>query len=65
MDTEKTYVMIAGLEESEPAHLTPLQQAILPHALEIEAFWWTVWGITFLYIATRYVVVPFFRKIIQ
>jgi len=63
METEKTFVMIPGLEESEPVSLTPLQQSIQPHTLEIQAFWWAIWGITLVYVVTRYVIIPFFNQI--
>lgn len=59
---EKTFIVIPGLEGNDPAALTPLQQAIQPYALGFEAFYWALWGATLLYVASRYVVVPFLKQ---
>lgn len=62
---EKNFIVIPGLEGNDPASLTPLQQAIQPYALGFEAFYWALWGVTLLYVAGRYVVIPFFKQITQ
>lgn len=61
---EKTYIVIPGLEGNDPAALTPLQQAIQPYTLGFEAFYWALWGATLLYVASRYVVIPFLKKVL-
>ena len=63
MENEIKYIMIPGLEKSAPAHLTPPQQALQPYAFGIEALWWIIWAATISYVATRFVILPFFRKI--
>ena len=52
-----------GLENHQPAHLTPLQQMIAPYALGIEVMWWILWGTTIAYLAMKFIVLPFLRDI--
>ena len=61
-NSAKEYILIPGLEESDPVSLTPLQQAVQPYALGIEAFWWALWGGVSLYVAIRFLVIPFVQK---
>lgn len=58
---EKNYIILPGLAENDPATLTPLQEALKPHADTLILIWWAVWCGTFLYVFVRHLALPLIK----
>ncbi len=62
MDTTQNIITIPGLEGNPQTTMTPLQATIVPFVPAIVVFWWCIWIGMFLYMTTRFIVVPLFNK---
>ena len=60
--SDSDYVVIPGLENSQPVTFTPMQLVIKPYVPAFEIFWWCVWASVLTYVATAYVLRPLLMK---